>query len=220
MTDFDDDDGQELMAFRRQALLQLMRRTSESCWASGWHRGLDADLYRIAFEGASPEYGRGEVSIEDQALLREYAARADCWFSRVEKPVAIPLDEAKRRFERIRPHGVQGTGRTVREVFDLYEHSGPGDWIPDFETHEDDPGSGPALDFLFAARERHRYRHDGLIELVRRYDARFDLRYGEVDIRIVEPRWLSKEPPRAQGCTQERPCSAIRRCVWCAEARF
>ena len=197
-----------------------MRKTSESCWASGWHRGLDADLFRIAFERASPEYGRGEVSPEDQALLREYARRAECWFSRFEEPVAISLEEAKTRFERIRPHGVWGRGRTVREVFDIYEQSEPRDWAPEFETHEDERGSGQALDFLFAARERHRYRHDRLIELVRRYDAKFNLCYGEVEIRIVEPRWLSKEPPRAEGCTQERPCEVIRRCVWCADARF
>jgi hypothetical protein len=224
VTHLSGDERQELMAFRRQALLQRMRDISESFWASGWHYGMDAILYRIAFDGASPEFGRGVVSLSEQVLLREYARRAEHWFRFDDsdaEPVAISLEEAKARFERIRPTGTNGIGRTVQEVCELYEQSVSSDWVAAFQRDvEDYPTWTPELRLLLDARETYEYRPDKHVTLDRRNDMRFNLCYGECEVRIVEPSWLDKVHPRADGCTADRPCRDTRRCVWCAEARF
>lgn len=219
--DLSGDERQELMAFRRQALLQRMREISESFWASGWYHGMDAILYRIAFEGASPEFGRGVVSPSEQALLREYAMRAESWFRRDDddvEPLAISLHEAKARFERIRPAGTDGIGRTVQEVRELYERSLPSDWMPAFERPDDFPSWMTKLHVKPVARETYEYRSDKHVTLDRRSDMRFNLCYGDCEVRIVEPSWIGKVPPRAAGCTLDRPCRDTRRCVWCVEA--
>jgi len=215
-----DSEREELMEFRRQALLGLMREISENCWASGWNHGLEADLYRIAFEGASPEYGRGEVSVAEREKLSRCAALADCWFcypGEAKVPTPISLEEAKARYRHIRPEGEE-IGRTVQEVVDVYGNSTPDDWARVVETDSVDEADASAFgDWLSRAREVYSNRAAPLIRLVRRHDLRFDLRYGDCDVRIVEPSWLPKEFPRAVGCTQESPCGQIRRCVSCSE---
>lgn len=217
-----DEERQELMEFRRQALLARMRDISDGCWAARWHHGLEADLYRITFEGASPEYGIGEVTVFERERLASCAVRANCWFSWSEEtaePTPISLDEAKTRYERICPEGVT-MGRTVQEVVSIYEKSEPHQWIqikPDDDT--DESAGTHFLDWLYRASETYKNGLDPRIELVRRSDLRFDLRYGECDVRIVEPSWLPKEFPRADDCTPAQPCRKIRRCVACAELR-
>jgi hypothetical protein len=70
---------------------------------------------------------------------------------------------------------------------------------------------------VYRAHENYAYQQDQLVHLVRRHDLRFDLSYGRCDVRIVEPSWLPKEFPRADGCTPENPCGKVRRCVSCVE---
>lgn len=217
-----DEERAELMGFRRQALLEYMRDISDRCWAAGWQDGLEADLYLIAFEGACPEYGMGEVTVFEQERLRYCATMADCWFSwcnDTKEPMPISLEEAKTRYQHIRPAGVEA-GRTVEEVVSLYEDSGPQDWVltanPEPEANEPSSISW-LLDWVYRAHENYAYQQDQLVHLVRRHDLRFDLSYGRCDVRIVEPSWLPKEFPRADGCTPENPCGKVRRCVSCVE---
>lgn len=213
---------EQLMEFRRQALLAAMQDLSEDCWAAGWSTGLERDLYRIVFERAHPEYGLGWINATERKRMRRWAILTSTWFVWCDKthmPKTIHLAEANARFQRI-PSKQVPEGLRVKEALALYQNSGPEDW--ELEPPVAEKPSSCHCQFkkwLKRAREIYRLKHDSALYLARRHDFQFTLGYGTCQLDLVQPRWLSSDAfPRAENCTENEPCKRIQRCVACAES--
>ena len=208
----------ELVDYRRQALLASMHEVSEDCWGSGWFPALSRDLYRIAFERASPEYGMGWVNAEERKKLRKWAILTDTWFiwdRATQMPMRISLETARDKFQRIISKSAPG-GLRVREALALYQGSKPSDWM--LERFEAKVESGSRLtQWLSWAREVYRLRHDPALYLARRRDSQLTLGYGTCQLDVVQPAWLPDSVLRAAGCTDDKPCQHFHSCPACAQ---
>jgi len=191
-------DTLELQEYRANAVLREMRDISEDHWCAGWNSNLEHDLYLIVFEGASSDYGMGEIDPERSRALRAVAEKANVWWHwdrEQQCPVSISLTEAKERYGRITivSDGVVRGAKTVGEVLALYEAAAnkPEDW------HLAPAQPEPLLSW-FPAYDGHVFfllsDHD--VELVQGDDGTYDLRYGYTSVKTVTPEWAPKNQRR------------------------
>jgi hypothetical protein len=182
-----DDERAELQSYRSQDLLQRMRAISEEQWASGWQRGLEHDLYLMAFEGTANEYGVGAVAPDALAQLRRLAQLSGVWWAWSEdgrKPVPIPLDEAARRFSKLvaRDENDVEQALSVQEVKRLYEQAAAADWNRELLTRV----------LGLADWHIYRLRANPRLTLVQREEERvWELRFGSTTVALVTPRWAA-----------------------------
>jgi hypothetical protein len=170
----------ELHEYRMQDLLRRMGEISRDQWASGWNRGLEHDLYLMAFHGAPPDYGMGVIAASKLAEIKRLAELTQAWW--VERDNRIALDEAERRFSKPIAEDDSGVvhSLSIPEIKRIYEQATPESWKP--ET---------IASFLgLPAKKLYALQSLPVITLYYREDEQdWELRFGNTTIDYVKPAW-------------------------------